>query len=147
MANSRIGNDPGRIAYNVRTSTDPVRHIIDTPAIPNPMYIADPYVRAQQFGGNLYTDAIDVSTSLRTGFPARPTSFSVADWVRRPTPAPITFPEYDPAFTENSRATEPAFALRGAVQDRTPHFLPYDPTLQYNIPFLCDVSTRQNRFR
>jgi hypothetical protein len=146
MSNTRIGNDRGRIQYNLQVSTGPVRHTIDTPGVSDPMYIADPFIRAQRFGGNLYTDAIDASTSLRNGLPARPTEFSIAEWMRTPVPAPIHFPEDDRVFTENSRATEPAFALRGTVMDRTPHFPLYDPTVQYETPFLCEVFTRQDRF-
>ena len=130
----------------------PTEYALGTPCAP-PAYVADPFVRAQGFGGNLWSDAIDVSSGLRGVDPQRyprdmvpPPQWFAAQQPSYGAARPRVFEADERVFTENSRATEPAWVLRGRATERTPHFLAHDPTLLYRIPFVHDVDTRQSRY-
>ena len=149
MSFTRFHDDPARIIKNLEISTFAGRYALDAPGSgANPIYMQDPHIRMQKWGGNAMTGATEIENNL----------FGLTRNLNRDTfdnlysgsgpgksiPAECqVIPSRDTAnsYTDQSRATHPAWVLRDAQQHR-PDYPLFDPQEHIAIPFQNNLSTR-----
>lgn len=136
MANTRFNYDFARTSKLLQESTGPGKYMLNTPGNGENMpFVADPQIRLQRWGANLYTNPIDVDSELiglnRVGHKtyrnknSKPNKYGVAS-------APIT---------DETRATHPAWAYRDLEQTRWEYPL-LDPQEHTCMTFQNNVNTR-----
>ena len=149
MSFTRFHDDPARIIKNLEISTYAGRYALDSPGNgANPVYMQDPHIRMQKWGGNAMTCATEIENNL----------FGLTRNLNRDTfdnlycgtgpgksiPSECqVIPSRDTAnsYTDQSRATNPAWLLRDAQQYR-PEYPLFDPQEHTAIPFQNNLSTR-----
>ena len=144
MAFTRFHDDPCRIVKQNQQMTDQGRWILNVPGNfgDTPSYMTDPQSISQKWGGNLWSNAIDVQSSLLgidrhltrdcLGVPVK--SFPV-------TPKPVIYPQSDALTTDQSRVTNPAWMYKDLEQVDW-YYLPTDPQANVLLPFQNNISTR-----
>jgi hypothetical protein len=146
MASTRISNDDVRVAKSLQQQTGPGRWMLDVPGPgADSCFVLDPHIVPQKWGANLYTNATDVASRLR----GLDRSYN-RDCVRPrggflPS-EPIYYKNCSTFLTtEESRALNPAWTLRGAEQNRA-YFLLHDPQAHTEMPApIAPTSTRLDR--
>jgi hypothetical protein len=110
-----------------------------------PDYMADPHIRAQKWGGNLRTNAVDLENALQGGN-RRLGSDCLGETYERHTPSnsAISAPTNTSLFTEQSRSIAPAWEVRNLEKRGQWDYLFHDPQLGANVhmPFVANVNTR-----
>ena len=139
MASTRFYDDPARIQDRLRQSTFQDRYIHETP-FNEPALAADPYVRVQGWGGNLYYDPIDVSSYLR-GTTRQLTKSGMLTNRKAPPYQPTGWKTSNILSVDQSRTTLPAYEFR-AVQQSRPDFPLHNPQAKLEIPFPNNQSSR-----
>lgn len=141
MAFTRFNNDHSRTRKLLQESTGPGRYMIDVPGNgPNPCFMEDPFIRLQKWGANLQTDTINIESEL-LGINRRNSrdciekkTFSVANSKK------VDYPVCEP-FTEQPRATNPAWMVRDAEQNNF-QYLPLNPQENTCMQFQNNLNTR-----
>jgi len=65
MAFTRFHDDEARIIKQLQQQTDQERWYLDVPGNGDkPCFMLDPYIIPQKWGGNLWTQSIDIQSSL-----------------------------------------------------------------------------------
>ena len=142
MAFTRFHDDPARIAKQLQQQTDQGRWAIDVPGNGDkPCFQLDPQIIPQKWGGNLWTNCIDIQSSL-LGID-RPLNRDClkpnSKYVKGS--EPIVYPVCDNLTTEQSRAIMPAWTARDLPQDHS-YILPINPQAHTEMNFRNNVSTR-----
>ena len=144
MANTRFNYDECRTKKALQQSTDPGRWILNVPGNgSDPSYMGDPHIIMQKWGGNLRTNTINLDSDLR-GVNRQIgrdclgkdeyTSYNVPNEA-------IKYPTCNNLFTEQSRATNPAWWYRDLEQTNQ-QFPLLNPQANTCIPFQSNLSTR-----
>jgi hypothetical protein len=145
MAFTRFHDDPCRQTKQLQQMTDVGRWILDVPGNGDkPMFMMDPQIIAQKWGGNLWTNSIDVQSNLlgidkQLGRDCVDQSAYKRGIVYS---APIMYPTQDSFLTtEQSRAIMPAWTARDLTQNHG-YILLDNPQNHTNMPFHNNTSTR-----
>ena len=144
MANTRFKYDDCRTKKALQQATDPGRWILNVPGNgSNPCYMEDPQIIIQKWGGNLRTNTINLDSDLR-GVNRQIgrdclgkdeyTSYNVPNQA-------IKYPTCNNLFTEQSRATNPAWWYRDLEQVDW-QYPPLNPQANTCMPFQSNLSTR-----
>ena len=147
MSFTRFHDDPARIVKNLEISTYAGRYALDSPGNgANPVYMQDPHIRMQKWGGNAMTGATEIENNLfgLTRNLNRDTFDNLYCGAGKGIPATsTTIPSRDTmnAYTDQSRVTHPAWLLRDQQQHR-PDYPLFDPQEHIAIPFQNNLSTR-----
>ncbi len=147
MAFTRFHDDPCRITKQLQQQTDQGRWVLDVPGNGDkPCFVLDPHIIPQKWGANLWTNSIDVQSSL-LGIDKNLNRDTILnqDKYKKQTvySAPIQYSECDEFLTtEQSRAIMPAWTARDLQQNHA-YLLPSDPQLNTELPFNNYVSTRK----
>lgn len=148
MSFTRFRDDPDRIRKQLQQSTDVGRYLLNVPGQGDkPMYVEDPYLRAQLWAGNIMTNSVDIETELRglsrTLNRDTPDNFHHAIRASQATRSNemIACPTRAGSAVEQTRATHPAWMLRDVEQDNW-KMLHFDPQEHVFRPFLNNLSTR-----
>jgi hypothetical protein len=142
MAFTRFHDDPARVAKQLQQQTDQGRWAIDVPGNGDkPCYMLDPQIIPQKWGGNLWTNCIDIQSSL-LGID-RPLNRDCLAPNQKYVKGsePIVYPVCDNLTTEQSRAIMPAWTARDLPQDHS-YILPINPQAHTEMNFRNNVSTR-----
>lgn len=143
MSFTRFHDDPCRIAKQLEESSNVGRYRLNVPGNGlTPLYMEDPYIRLQKWGGNLRTNIVEIEESLR-GVNRKLNRDCLAENDYKnftPNSASINFPEYG-MFTEQPRAIMPAWNLRG-IENREMPYLHTDPQLNFKKPFENNTASR-----
>ena len=144
MAFTRFHDDPCRQTKQLQQMTDVGRWILDVPGNgPKPEFMLDPYIIPQKWGGNLWTNSVDVQSNL-LGIDKQLGRDCVDKTpYKRQTvhTSPILYPTSSVLTTEQSRAIAPAWTARDLVQNHA-YWLPDDPQSHTTMPFNSYVNTR-----
>ena len=144
MAFTRLKYDDCKTIYNLYQATDPGKYILDVPGNgPAPCYIEDPYIRIQQWGANLRTNTINLESDLMGVNRQLTKNDCLQDTYQKynvPNNA-IEYPNCTVQFTQQPRATEPAWMVRDQQIDNW-DYLPLDPQINTCLPFQNNISTR-----
>jgi hypothetical protein len=144
MAFTRFHDDPCRIMKQNQQMTDPGRWVLDVPGNgTNPCFMLDPHIIPQKWGGNLWTNSVDIQSSL----------LGINKYANRDcldekkykkldvNTKPISYPVCETLTTEQSRTIMPAWTARDLQQNHA-YILPDDPQSHTEIPFHNYVNTR-----
>jgi hypothetical protein len=148
MSFTRFRDDPDRIKKQLQQSTDVGRYTLNVPGPGDkPLYMEDPYVRAQMWAGNIMTNSIDVETEL-FGLSRRLNRDSAENFhhderasVASRTNEIIQCPVRGGSAVEQTRATHPAWMLRD-VEQKNWNMLHFDPQENVFMPFMNNLNTR-----
>jgi hypothetical protein len=146
MAFTRFHDDPCRIVKQNQQMTDQGRWILNVPGNGDkPCYMMDPQIIPQKWAGNLWTNCIDVQSSLR-GLDRPLTRDCLGKNNYEPTikkinTYPIQYPTCETLTTEQSRVTDPAWTFRDLEQVDW-YYLPMDPQENVFMPFQHNLNTR-----
>jgi hypothetical protein len=142
MAFTRFHDDPARVAKQLQQQTDQGRWAIDVPGNGDkPCFMLDPQIIPQKWGGNLWTNCIDIQSSLLgIDRPLNRDCLKPNDKYVKGS-HPIVYPVCDTLTTEESRAIMPAWTARDLPQDHT-YILPINPQAHTEMNFRNNISTR-----
>lgn len=144
MAFTRFHDDPCRIVKQNQQMTDPGRWTLNVPGNGDkPCYMMDPQIIPQKWAGNLWTNSIDVQSSL-LGIDRQLTRDCLGSYKSPFTDVntqPIQYPVCEALTTEQSRVTNPAWTVRDLEQVDW-YYLPVNPQDNVFIPFQNNLSTR-----
>lgn len=144
MAFTRFHDDPCRIMKQNQQMTDPGRWVLDVPGNgSNPCFMLDPHIIPQKWGGNLWTNSVDIQSSL-LGI----NKYANRDCLDQKkykkldvNTKPLSYPVCETLTTEQSRTIMPAWTARDLQQNHA-YILPDNPQSHTEMPFNNYVSTR-----
>ena len=144
MAFTRFKYDDCRTKKELQQSTDPGRWIMNVPGYGDkPCYIEDPQIIIQKWGANLRTNTINLESELKgVNKPLSRDclgkdnykSYNVQNQA-------IEYPVCNNTFTEEARATNPAWWYRDLEQVDW-GYPPINPQINTCLPFQNNLSTR-----
>ena len=144
MSFTRFNYDPCRTKKQLQQSTDPGRWILNVPGNgSNPCYFEDPHIIPQKWAGNLRTNTINLESDLLGVNRQLGRDCLGKDNYKKynvPNEA-IQYPTCNNVFTDQSRATNPAWWYRDLEQVDW-YYPPLNPQENTCIPFLNNLSTR-----
>ena len=144
MAFTRFNYDECRTKKQLQQSTEPGRWILNVPGNGTyPYYFEDPQIIIQKWGGNLRTNSINLESSLKNiNRPLNRDIFNKDNYKNYDViNNKIDYPNNNTFYTEQSRATHPAWWFREKQQTNY-YFLPINPQINTCIPFHNNLSTR-----
>jgi len=144
MAFTRFKYDDARTKKSLQQSTDPGRWILNVPGNgSNPCYMEDPQIIIQKWGANLRTNTINLESELRgVNRHLNKDCLGVDNYQEYNVPNdPISYPTCNNVFTEQSRATNPAWWYRDLEQTDW-YYLPLNPQVNTCMPFQNNLSSR-----
>jgi len=141
MSFTRFHDDPERIKKQVQESSDVGRYWLNTPGQGvNIGFVEDAHIRLQGWGANLRNNTVELESDLRgitrklkrdTENYEKFTPLSVAN----------SYPTNTETYTDESRATLPAWMFRDKVQPRW-DVLFHNPQANTEIPFQVNIDTK-----
>ena len=141
--NTRFNYDPCRTIKNLQQSTGLGRYMLNVPGVGDkPLIFNDPYIIGQKWTGALLNNSIDIQNSLLNI--DRPLSKDLPlpdNTYTKPTISKISYPLYNKPFTEQTRATLPAWCFREVSYFRS-SFPLYNPQQNISVPFYNNSNTR-----
>ncbi len=143
MAFTRFHDDPCRINKQLQESTGLGRYMLNVPGNGSkPLYMDDPFIRMQKWGGNLMTNTVNLESDLfgLTRIMNRDDIKSNDYRVSSVKSEQQSYTSVAP-YTDQSRATHPAWEFRDLEQTKW-SILPLDPQLNTCYTFQNNLSTR-----
>jgi len=142
MSFTRFHDDPCRIKKQLQEITGPGRYMINKPGWGDkPCYMSDPYMRIQEWGGNLRTNTTNLESDLMG---LTRTLTKDCDKNNYKTEAvksnAITYSTCS-TITDQSRVTDPAWMYRDLEQVKW-DILPLNPQENTCKPFQNNLNTR-----
>ena len=144
MAFTRFHDDPCRITKQLQQQTDQGRWILNVPGNgANPCYMEDPQIIIQKWGGNLRTNTINLEGDLRgVNRHLSRDCLGKDEYTKYNVPnQAIKYPTCNNLFTEQSRATNPAWWYRDLEQVDW-QYPPLNPQANTCMPFQANLNTR-----
>ena len=144
MAFTRFKYDNCRTKKSLQQATDPGRWMLNVPGNgANPCYIEDPQIIIQKWGANLRTNTINLESELRgIDRPLTRDCISLNNYKSfQVTNKEIIYPVCNTLYTEQSRATNPAWWYRDLEQTNR-EYPPLNPQENTCLPFNNNLSTR-----
>ena len=143
MSFTRFHDDPCRISKQLQESTGLGRYMLNVPGNGSkPLYMDDPFIRMQKWGGNLMTNTINLESDL-FGLSRNSNRDDIATNEYRLNAVKTNRVEYksqNPS-TDQSRATHPAWEYRDLEQTKY-NILPLNPQENICFSFQNNLSTR-----
>jgi hypothetical protein len=143
MAFTRFHDDPCRINKQLQESTGVGRYMLNVPGNGSkPLYMDDPFIRMQKWGGNLMTNTINLESDL-FGLSRNMNRDDIKTNEYTLHSVKTQKQEYQSVnpYTDQSRATHPAWEYRDLEQTKR-YILPLDPQENTCITFQNNLSTR-----
>ena len=143
MAFTRFHDDPCRINKQLQESTGPGRYMLNVPGNGNkPLYMEDPHVRMQKWGGNLMTNPVNVESDL-IGLTRNINRDEIKCNNYKDHAVQTSTVQYKSvnSTTDQSRVTHPAWTFRDLEQVNW-SILPLNPQENTCFPFQNNLNTR-----
>lgn len=144
MAFTRFHDDPCRIMKQNQQMTDPGRWILDVPGNGDkPCFMLDPHIIPQKWGANLWTNSIDIHSSLLgiNQYMNRDCLNTNSYKKMKVNTSAISYPICDILTTEQSRTIMPAWTARDLQQNHA-YILHDNPQSHTEIPVTTYTNTR-----
>ena len=144
MAFTRFKYDDCRTKKSLQQQTDPGRWILDVPGNgSHPCYIEDPQIIIQKWGANLRTNTINLESDLLgVNRILSRDCLGKDNYLNYNVPnQPIQYPVCNNLYTDQSRATNPAWWYRDLEQVDW-YYPPLNPQENTCLPFQNNLSTR-----
>jgi hypothetical protein len=145
MAFTRFKYDESRTEKSLQQATDPGRWILNVPGNGDkPCYIEDPQIIVQKWGANLRTNTVNLESELRGYNRPLTRDCSISNYKKHNVENyEIKYPVCNNLFTDQSRATNPAWWYRDLPGRNTDwDFPPLNPQENTCLPFNNNISTR-----
>lgn len=141
MSFTRFSDDPARIQKQLQEMTGLGRYQLSRPGpgafVP---FIEDPHIRLQQWGANLQRNTANLETDF-FGI-NRKLSHGIQEYgTKTPITTSVNYPTVENPFTDESRATHPAWMFRDLEQVKW-GFSFHDVQANTEIPFENNISAR-----
>ena len=143
MAFTRFHDDPCRINKQLQESTGIGRYMLNVPGNGSkPLYMDDPFIRMQKWGGNLMTNTINLESDL-FGLSRNINRDDIKTNDYKLNAVKTEKQEYTSVnpYTDQSRATHPAWEYRDLEQPNW-SILPLNPQENTCFTFQNNLSTR-----
>jgi hypothetical protein len=143
MSFTRFHDDPCRIQKQLQETTDIGKYMLDVPGNGSrPLYIDDPYIRLQKWGGNLRTNTINLDSDLK-GLTRKLTKDCVNnnDFQKNSVSTNFISTNSKGEFTQQPRTTHPRWETRDLEQVNW-HYHHLDPQEHVCMPFHNNLNTR-----
>lgn len=142
MSFTRFHDDPCRVKKQLQEMTGPGRYMINQPGWGDkPCYMEDPYMRVQQWGGNLRTNTINLESDLMGLTRTLTKDCEENNYKKEAVKSEqISYPTCG-SFTDQSRVTDPAWWYRDLEQVNWA-ILPLNPQENTCKPFQNNLNTR-----
>jgi hypothetical protein len=143
MAFTRFHDDPCRINKQLQESTGLGRYMLNVPGNGSkPLYMDDPFIRMQKWGGNLMTNTVNLESDLfgLSRLLNRDDIVSNEYRLHKAQSEKQSYQSVNP-YTDQSRATHPAWEYRDLEQTKW-SILPLDPQQNTCFTFQNNLSTR-----
>ena len=143
MSNTRFNYDKQRVAKKLQESTGSGRYMLNVPGNGSkPLYMEDPFIRMQKWGGNLMTNTVNLESDL-LGLTRNSNRDDVEKNDYKLNAVKTKCVDYNAAkpCTDQSRATHPAWEYRDLEQTKY-SILPLNPQENVCYPFQNNLSTR-----
>jgi hypothetical protein len=143
MAFTRFHDDPCRINKQLQESTGIGRYMLNVPGNGSkPLYMDDPFIRMQKWGGNLMTNTVNLESDLfGLSRNYNRDDIKTNDYqLNAVKSSKVNYQSQLPS-TDQSRATHPAWEYRDLEQTKY-SILPLDPQLNTCLSFQNNLSTR-----
>ena len=143
MSFTRFHDDPCRIQKQLQESTDIGKYMLDVPGNGSrPLYIDDPYIRLQKWGGNLRTNTINLDSDLK-GLTRKLTKDCVNnnDFQKNSVSTKFISTNRKSEITQQPRTTHPRWETRDLEQVNW-YYHHLDPQEHVCIPFHNNLNTR-----
>ena len=143
MAFTRFHDDPCRITKQLQESTGLGRYMLNVPGNGSkPLYMDDPFIRMQKWGGNLMTNTVNLESDLfgltrNTNRDDIELNNYVINAVKS---KQVQYESRNPS-TDQSRATHPAWTFRDLEQQHY-QILPLNPQENTCLTFQNNLNTR-----
>ena len=143
MAFTRFHDDPCRITKQLQESTGLGRYMLNVPGNGDkPIYMDDPFIRMQKWGGNLMTNTVNLESDLfglsrnynRDDIQTNDYKINAVKSNR------VEYQSQNP-MTDQSRVTHPAWTFRDLEQTNY-YSLPLNPQENTCFPFQNNLNTR-----
>ena len=144
MAFTRFHDDPCRIIKDLQQSTGPGRYNLSVPGNGStPFFMDDPHIIAQKWGGNLWTNTVNVESALLgvNGTLSRDCLGKDEFSKRNVNTTPVQYPVSAGLTTEQPRAIMPAWTVRDKEQVDW-YYLPLNPQENTCFTFQNNLNTR-----
>jgi len=144
MAFTRFHDDPNRKIKQLQQSTSVGRYQLSVPGNgDSPAFMLDPHIIAQKWGGNLWTNTVDLESSLLgvNGTTSRDCLGKDEFAKRNVSSTPASYPVSSALTTEQPRAIAPAWTIRDNEQVAWQYPL-FDPQENVCFRFENNLSTR-----
>jgi hypothetical protein len=144
MAFTRFKYDDARTKKFLQQATDPGKWILNVPGNgANPCYMEDPQIIIQKWGGNLRTNTINLESELKgVNRQLGRDCLGKDNYEKYNVPnEAIKYPTCNNLFTDQSRATNPAWWYRDLEQANW-QYPPLNPQTNTCIPFQSNLNTR-----
>lgn len=143
MANTRFNYDYARTSKLLQESTGPGKYMLNTPGNGDSMpFIADPQIRLQRWGANLYTNPVDIDSDLMgMTRPLHKHDRMEYKTHRAKNSSANRYNVASAPVTDETRATHPAWAYRDLEQTRWEYPL-LDPQEHTCMTFQNNINTR-----
>ena len=143
MAFTRFHDDPCRINKQLQESTGVGRYMLNVPGNGSkPLYMDDPFIRMQKWGGNLMTNTVNLESDL-FGLSRNTNRDDLESNEYRLNAVKSNSVQYESCnpSTDQSRATHPAWMIRDLEQTKL-SYLPLNPQENTCFSFQNNLSTR-----
>ena len=143
MAFTRFHDDPCRINKQLQESTGLGRYMLNVPGNGSkPLYMDDPFIRMQKWGGNLMTNTVNLESDL-FGLSRNTNRDDIQSNDYKLNAVKSQTVEYQSvaAYTDQSRATHPAWEYRDLEQTKL-SILHLNPQENVCFTFQNNLSTR-----
>jgi len=144
MACTRFKYDDARTKKELQQSTDPGRWIMNVPGNGDDLcFIEDPQIIMQKWGANLRTNTINLESDLKgVNRHISRDCLGKDEFKKYNVPnQSIEYPTCNNLFTDQSRATHPAWWYRDVEQPNW-EYPPLNPQVNTCLPFQNNLSTR-----
>lgn len=141
---TRYNSDSCRLIKRNQQSTDPGRYILNVPGLGEyPAFVEDPHIVPQLWGANLRSNCINLDSELRGVNRSLNKDCLGKDEYQnfQYKSERIRYPTNNKIFTDESRATDPAWTFRDKEQVNW-YYLPLNPQENTCMPFLNNLNTR-----
>lgn len=141
MAFTRFNYDECRTRKRLQQSTDVGNYHLNVPGNGiAPFYVEDPNIRIQKWGGNSYTNMIDVESNLKC-IDKQLKCDTLRNKSKFVKTNQIQYPSTSLLNTQHSRDMIPAWKFKEVETIRS-NYLYYNPQIKSTIPFTHNASSR-----
>ena len=143
MAFTRFHDDPCRITKQLQESTGLGRYMLNVPGNGSkPLYMDDPFIRMQKWGGNLMTNTVNLESDLfGLSRNANRDDIALNDYLLNAVKSKqVQYESHNPT-TDQTRVTHPAWTYRDLEQQHY-QLLPLNPQENLCFTFQNNLNTR-----